>query len=466
MTEDDRAATYTRRAAPRPPRARRQPEQLAAVLRLRRRRRGALERRVRRRSRRLRRAAEVVRGPGAAGVLPARAVARAGAARARSTTACGRCTSTRSSTTGTNPERIAGGTQDNGSWETLGDQRHLDQRQHRRRRPQRVRRAGRRPELPAHRLAAGAARGELHAAEPGRHRPGSRTRCSSSTATRRAVHRQRHHRSGHARLDCGPGREHVFRSTNYGRNPVFPRPSSPRCTATCGTATATSTRTAPTSRRPTSATTCSRSAIPGQRRPADRCRATAPTAPAATSRSVERATADTNTLWAATSTGRIFVSKNATNANPASVTFVRLDTRTRRRGTRPRSSWTRRTRTTPGSPTAATTRRRPRRRPRLRDHLHARTREYTGTAAFTLLDGNANNGYGDIPANSIVVSPSGTVYVGNDYGVVQKQKNSGVWHPPAAGLPNVDVADLVYVPEKGVLYAGTHGQGVWQLKVQ
>jgi len=28
------------------------------------------------------------------------------------------------------------------------------------------------------------------------------------------------------------------------------------------------------------------------------------------------------------------------------------------------------------------------------------------------------------------------------------------------------VAVLVLVPERGVLYAATHGQGVWQLKVQ
>jgi hypothetical protein len=42
---------------------------------------------------------------------------------------------------------------------------------------------------------------------------------------------------------------------------------------------------------------------------------------------------------------------------------------------------------------------------------------------------------------------------------------SSVWSRAAAGLPNVTVADLVYVPEKGVLYAATHGQGVWRLPV-
>jgi hypothetical protein len=88
------------------------------------------------------------------------------------------------------------------------------------------------------------------------------------------------------------------------------------------------------------------------------------------------------------------------------------------------------------------------------------------TAGFVSLDGHKINGYGDIPATSIVVSQGGTIYVGNDFGVVQKQKNSPVWHLTAAGLPNVTVADLVYVPERGVLYAATHGQGVWQLKVQ
>src|SRR5262249_23492218 len=41
---------------------------------------------------------------------------------------------------------------------------------------------------------------------------------------------------------------------------------------------------------------------------------------------VERSTLDSSTLWAATSTGRLFISKNA-DANPAaSVTFTRLDT--------------------------------------------------------------------------------------------------------------------------------------------
>ena len=76
------------------------------------------------------------------------------------------------------------------------------------------------------------------------------------------------------------------------------------------------------------------------------------------------------------------------------------------------------------------------------------------------------NGYGDIPAQAIIVTERGTLYVANDYNVVVKEPGSDVWKMAAAGLPNMLVADLVHVPEKDVLYAATHGQGVWQLQVQ
>ena len=64
------------------------------------------------------------------------------------------------------------------------------------------------------------------------------------------------------------------------------------------------------------------------------------------------------------------------------------------------------------------------------------------------------------------MSRYGTPYSGTDFGVVRKQRNSPVWHSTPAGQPNVTISVLVLVPEKSVLYAGTHGQGVWQLKVQ
>jgi hypothetical protein len=183
---------------------------------------------------------------------------------------------------------------------------------------------------------------------------------------------------------------------------------------------------------------------------------------------VERGKNDTSTLWAATSTGRVFISKNADAADAASVQLIRIDGFSANDPPRyptaifvdpadsnhawiTYSGFNAKTPTTPG---------------------HVFELRFTpanganpATATFASLDGHKNNGYGDIPASSIVVSENGTLYVGNDFGVVQKQKNSDVWHMTAAGLPNVTVADLVLVPERGVLYAATHGQGVWKLKV-
>lgn len=184
---------------------------------------------------------------------------------------------------------------------------------------------------------------------------------------------------------------------------------------------------------------------------------------------VERGKNDTSTLWAATSTGRVFVSTNADAANAASVQLVRIDNMTTNAPPRYPSSifvdpadsnhawitysgFNAKTPLTPGHV--------------FEMRFVPASGPNPATATFTSLDGHKINGYGDIPATSIVVSGNGTLYVGNDFGVVQKQKNSSVWHMTAAGLPNVTVADLVLVPERGVLYAATHGQGVWQLKVQ
>jgi hypothetical protein len=184
---------------------------------------------------------------------------------------------------------------------------------------------------------------------------------------------------------------------------------------------------------------------------------------------VERAYSDTGTLWAATSTGRVFISKNADAADPATVTFTRLDSLD--------------TDDPPRYPTAIfVDRQNPNRALITYSGYNSKTPDTPGHvfeviytpatgnspagAAFTSLDGHAINGFGDIPANSVIETPRGTIYVGTDYGVVVKQPNSPVWRLPAAGLPNVNVADLVYVPEKDTLYAATHGQGIWQLKVQ
>jgi hypothetical protein len=260
------------------------------------------------------------------------------------------------------------------------------------------------------------------------------------------------------------GREHVFRSRNYGLNPAFPRDN---VLEHCNVWTGDGDIDENGVYQPT-IDICDDFQPLGDPGAAGRL-----TDPGYGDRAggsvsvVERGRADTSTLWVATSTGRVFISTNADTANPASVQFTRLDSLAANDPPRyptsifvdpedsnhawiTYSGFNAKTPDTPG---------------------HVFEIRYTptgggGTATFTNLDGQRNNGFGDIPATSIIVSPKGTLYVGNDFGVVQKQKNSPVWHTTAAGLPNVTVADLVYVPERGVLYAGTHGQGIWSLRVQ
>ena len=87
-------------------------------------------------------------------------------------------------------------------------------------------------------------------------------------------------------------------------------------------------------------------------------------------------------------------------------------------------------------------------------------------STFRMLDGNEpRDRMGDIPATSIAVSPSGRVYVGTDYGCVATM-GDGAWKPCGSGLPRMPVADLMYVPERRKIYAATHGQGVWELRVE
>jgi hypothetical protein len=259
------------------------------------------------------------------------------------------------------------------------------------------------------------------------------------------------------------GREHVFRSTNYGLNPAFPREDVlEHCNVWTGDGDVDE-----SGAYVPEVDVCDDWRPLGAPGPAGRLtdashgdRAGGHVAV------VERGRDDTSTLWAATSTGRVFVSKNA-DAAPATVTFTRIDTLAP--GDPPRypsaiyvdpadanhawitySGFNAKTPDTPGH--VFEVRFVPAQGPQ------------AASATFVALDGLGRNGFGDIPATSIVVSDRGTIYVGTDFGVVQKQRNSPVWHLPAAGLPNVTVADLVYVPERGVIYAGTHGQGVWQLR--
>jgi hypothetical protein len=176
---------------------------------------------------------------------------------------------------------------------------------------------------------------------------------------------------------------------------------------------------------------------------------------------VARGTSDTSTLWAATTAGRVFISKNA-NIAAGSVTYTRLDSLDATSPTRfisgifvdpadPNHAWisyssySSLTPTTPG-------------------HIFSVTYDQgAGTATWTNLDGSGPTAFPDFPATGIAYDSNGDLYVSNDWGVLRLPNNSSNWEVAGSGLPMVEVAGLTIVPSARKLYAATHGRSAWQL---
>jgi hypothetical protein len=174
-----------------------------------------------------------------------------------------------------------------------------------------------------------------------------------------------------------------------------------------------------------------------------------------------RTTSDTATLWAATTTGRVFISKNADTTN-TSVTYTRLDSFAANSPGRfvsgivvdpananhawlSYSSYSSLTPATPG-------------------HVFSVTYDAgAGTATWTSLDGSGSTTFPDFPATAIAHDSNGDLYVGNDWGVLRLANGSTDWVPAGTGLPMVEVAGLTIVPNARKLYAATHGRSAWQL---
>ena len=153
--------------------------------------------------------------------------------------------------------------------------------------------------------------------------------------------------------------------------------------------------------------------------------------------SSERSALDAGTLWAATSTGRLFVSKNADAAGP-DVTFTRIDT--------------------PVTPNRFVTRIIPDRTdvnaafvsysafnaltPSSPGHVFRMVfNPSSRIAGFTLLDGDL----GDLPINTLAVDDvKGDVYAGTDFGPLVLRKGSSAVALAGVGFPEALMVDLRY----------------------
>ena len=175
-----------------------------------------------------------------------------------------------------------------------------------------------------------------------------------------------------------------------------------------------------------------------------------------------RASSDTATLWAATTTGRVFISKNADTTN-TSVTYTRLDSLAANSPGRfisgiavdpadPNHAWIVYSSYSTLDPTTP-------------GHVFSVTFDPSGpSATWTSLDGSGAGAFPDFPATGVAFdSVTGDLYASNDWGVLRLANGSTSWVVAGTGLPNVEVAGLTIVPSARKLYAATHGRSAWLL---
>jgi hypothetical protein len=175
---------------------------------------------------------------------------------------------------------------------------------------------------------------------------------------------------------------------------------------------------------------------------------------------IERTTANTSSAWAATTTGRVFVTSNV-DAEPApAVTWTRIDDDAPAPGrfvssiyVDPKngnhawisySGYNVNTTTTPG-------------------HVFEVTFDpAAGTATWV----DRSYDFGDIPVTDLVRDGvNGDLYAATDFGVLRNAAGTTTWTKAAPGMPNVEVAGLTFIPGKRILYAATHGLSAWRLNL-
>jgi hypothetical protein len=197
-----------------------------------------------------------------------------------------------------------------------------------------------------------------------------------------------------------------------------------------------------------------------------------------------RDSADHGTLWASTSAGRIFVTHNADAVDPATVVWHRIDNASS--PTRfpsgiyvdpadtghawvSYSGYNAATPTTPGHVFEV--------------HENGSAQ---GSGIFTNLNVEAGTSAfqtptsnGDLPVSDVVRDDSSnTLYVSTDFGVLRGDNDGkGGWHV-TAGMPRYEVMHLEIQPSSRVatctpgakcspvLYAATHSQGIWVMKLK
>ncbi len=88
----------------------------------------------------------------------------------------------------------------------------------------------------------------------------------------------------------------------------------------------------------------------------------------------------------------------------------------------------------------------------------------TAGAPATFTDISYN--LGDMPVTALVRNPAtGDLFASTDFGVLTLKAGTQTWVGAGHNLPYVAVYQLKITPQ-GLLYAATHGRGIWSLPTQ
>ena len=174
---------------------------------------------------------------------------------------------------------------------------------------------------------------------------------------------------------------------------------------------------------------------------------------------VERAPSNDQTLWAGTRQGHLWISRNANAADPAAVQFTAVDA-AGLPGRFPSSITI-----DPGNPNhawvscsgySAYT-------PTTPGHVFD-VRVNPDTGAATAVDLSFD--LGDQPVTDVVRDDqTRALYASTDFGVLTLALNGTSWTKAADGMPIVAVYGLTVDPGARLLYAATHGRGVWRVNL-
>jgi hypothetical protein len=176
-----------------------------------------------------------------------------------------------------------------------------------------------------------------------------------------------------------------------------------------------------------------------------------------------RTTSNTGTLWAATTTGRIFITENAAaaagavlwnridaggaNGDPGRfISGIAVDPVNPRHAFISYSGYNFNTPAQPG-------------------HVFSVTWGGAGAAMFV----NISSNIWDIPITAVAYDDvTGDIYTGSDFVVFRLMASNNPahqWFIAGFNMPMVETAGLTIIPGSRVLYAATHGRGIWRLSL-